>query len=60
MNACRTRQLGQTADCILHLARSHHHQIRKLVHDDDDLRHLFRLVCVINILNRLNLCIVAF
>ena len=39
MNARRARQLGQTADGFLHLARRDHHQIGQLVDDDDNLAH---------------------
>ena len=44
MDARRSCQLGQTADGFLHLARSHHHQVRQLVHDDDDLGQALRRV----------------
>ena len=42
MDTCCTCQLGQTADRILNFSRRNHHKIRKLVHDDHDLRHLLR------------------
>ena len=54
-----SRKLGQTADGILHLARCNHHQIRKLVDDDDDLRHLLRFVFILYIFNILNLRIIS-
>ena len=60
MNACRTRKLRQTADRILHLTRSHHHQIRKLIDDNDDLRHLLRLVLILDILYAFDLRVVTF
>ena len=60
MNACRAGQLGQTADGILYFARSHHHQIRKLINDDDDLRQLLRFVLIFDILNSFNLRVVSF
>ena len=54
-----SRKLGQTADGILHLARCNHHQIRKLVDDDDDLRHLLRFVFILYIFNILDLRIIS-
>ena len=42
MNACCTGQLCQTADGILHISRCHHHQVGKLVYDNDDLTHFLR------------------
>ena len=36
----RTRHLGQTADRILHLVGSRHHQVRQLVDNDNDLEVL--------------------
>ena len=37
MQAGRSGKLCQTADGAFNLARSHHHQVRKLVYDDHDL-----------------------
>ena len=37
MHTCRTRHLSEAADRILHLVGRCHHQIGKLVDDDDDL-----------------------
>ena len=42
MHPGRTRHLGQTADRILHLVGSRHHQIRQLVDNDNDLGHFFQ------------------
>ena len=40
MNTCRTRLLCQTADGIFYIMGCNHHQIRELVNDDDNRRHL--------------------
>ena len=39
MNPRGPGQLRQAHDGILHFSRRHHHQIRQLVDNDDDLRH---------------------
>ena len=42
-------KLCQTADGFFHISRSNHHQIGKLVDDDNDLRHrieFFPLFCL--------------
>ena len=59
MDARCTGQLRQAADGILHLARGHHHKVCQLVHDNNNLRQLFRLVLILNILYELDLFIVA-
>ena len=43
MNAARSCELCQTADGFLDFARRYHHKIRQLVHDNHNLRQLFRL-----------------
>ena len=50
MDARRTGQLGQAADGILHLAGSHHHKVCQLVDDDHNLRQLFRLFPILNVI----------
>ena len=39
MHAGGTRHLRQAADRVFHLVRRGHHQVGKLVDNDDDLRH---------------------
>ena len=50
MDTCGSGQLCQTTDRFLHFAGAYHHQIRQLVHDNDDLRHLLR--CFLSFRNR--------
>ena len=45
MNACRARQLRQTADALFDFLLAGHHQIRQFVDDNHDARHrLFVLI----------------
>ena len=55
MNARCTRQLCQTTDRIFYFARRYHHQIGKLIHDNDDLRQFLRFLRIVDIRDRLNL-----
>ena len=55
-----TRQLCQTADSILYIIGSHHHQICQLIYDNNDLRHLFRFVFSRNLLDGFYFLIIAF
>ena len=41
VNSRRSRQLCKAADRFFHLTRTNHHQIGKLIHNDDYLRKLF-------------------
>ena len=59
MNARRSGKLGQTADGFLHLTGRHHHQVRQLVHDNDDLRQALRRIRISLFLLLLHLFIVA-
>ena len=49
MNARCTRQLGQTTDRIFYFARRYHHQIGKLIHDNDDLWQFLRFLRIVEI-----------
>ena len=60
MDAGRTGKLCQTADRILHFSRRNHHQVGKLVHDNDDLRQFFRFFAVFIRRQLGNFRIVAF
>ena len=59
MNARRSRQLCQTADRFLNLSGRYHHQIGKLVHDNDDLRHLRGSILRAALLHGLYLLVIA-
>ena len=59
MDSCRSRQLCQTTDGFLHFTGTYHHQIRQLVHDNDDLRHLLRPFLSLGNRHGLNLFIIA-
>ena len=59
MDARCPGQLGQTADRILHLSGCYHHQVRQLVHDNDDLWHFFWFVFVRNILDGFHFLIIT-
>ena len=43
MDADGTGQLGQTADRVFHFRGCDHHEIRELVHDDDNTRERLKL-----------------
>ena len=42
MDPCRSGKLCQTTDGFFYLAGTYHHQIRKFVYDNNNLRHLLR------------------
>ncbi|CCZ34083.1 unknown [Firmicutes bacterium CAG:646] len=59
MKSRRSGKLRQTTDRIFHLSGSYHHKIRQLVHDNDNLRQLLRLIFLFYIFDLLHLFIVT-
>ena len=44
VDPCGSRKLCQTADCFFYISRSYHHQIRKLINNNNDLWHRLQFI----------------